>query len=86
MANVKSNEAEKPMELIKYSERSFVAHGLATKTHKDILKESGGGYNRNLTHPQTGEPLSGWVFPMKKKTSLINDLIMNDIEYLNSIE
>ena len=86
MDNVSSNEVEKPIELIKYSERSFVAHGLATKLHKDMLKEAGGGYNRNLTHPQTGEKFSGWVFPMKKKASLVNDLIMNDIEYVNNIE
>lgn len=86
MDKITSNEAEKPMELIKYSEKSFVVHGLATKLHKDMLKEAGGGYNRNLTNPETGEKFSGWVFPMKKKSSLINDLIMNDIEYLNHIE
>ena len=66
-----------------YSERSFVAFGLATKEHKDLLKERKGGYNRNLTDPNTGERFSGWIFPMKRRGSVISDLIMKDIKYVD---
>jgi hypothetical protein len=72
-----------PIRIIKYSERSIVLTGSETKTHKDLLKELGGGYNRNLTNPETGEKLSGWVFSAKKKQAVISELIMNDIQYVS---
>ena len=75
-----------PIKIIKYSERSIVLTGKETKTHKDVLKELGGGYNRNLTNPETGEKFSGWVFPAKKRQSVISELIMKDIEYVSEEE
>ena len=66
-----------------YSERSFVAFGKATKEHKDLLQERKGGYNRYLTDPITGEKFSGWIFPMKRRGSVISDLIMNNIKYVD---
>jgi hypothetical protein len=75
-----------PIKIIKYSERSFVLTGKETKTYKDILKELGGGYNRSLTDPNTGDKFSGWVFPAKKKQLVISELIMKDIEYVSEEE
>lgn len=75
-----------PVKISKYSERSFVVSGLATKEHKELLMELGGGYNRNLTNTETGEKFSGWVFPLKKKQKVISDFIMNDIDYTNEID
>jgi hypothetical protein len=71
-----------PIRIIKYK-RSIVLTGSETKTHKDFLKELGGGYNRNLTNPETGEKFSGWIFPVKKKQAVISELIMKDIEYIS---
>lgn len=70
-----------PIKIIKYSERSIVLTGKETKTHKELLQGLGGGYNRNLTDKETGEKFSGWVFPAKKKQSIVSELIMKDIEY-----
>jgi hypothetical protein len=63
-----------------------VLTGKETKTHKDLLHQLGGGYNRNLTDKETGEKFSGWVFPAKKRQSVISELIMKDIEYVSEEE
>ena len=73
--------SETVIQVMPYSEKSFVCYGKATKEHKDLLLELGGGYNRHLTHPQTKEKFSGWIFPIKKRASVIDAFIMKDIEY-----
>ena len=69
------------IQVMPYSERSFVCFGDATKEHKEMLMELGGGYNRSLKHPKTGEKLKGWIFPLKKRAKVIDAFLMNDIEY-----
>jgi len=54
------------MELLDYTDKSFVVVG-DTKNIKDRLKELGGRYNPNLTHPETKERLSAWIFSKKQK-------------------
>jgi len=51
------------MEIIDYSENSFVVRG-DTKTYKDNLKELGGKWNANLRDG------AGWVFSNKHKTKV----------------
>ena len=69
------------VQVMPYSERSFVCFGEATKTHKDLLMELGGGYNRNLKHPKTGEKFSGWIFSIKKRPTVIDAFLMKDVDY-----
>lgn len=57
------------MELLDYTEKSFVVVG-DTKNVKDQLKELGGRYNPNLTHPETKEKLAAWVFSKKQKDKI----------------
>lgn len=57
------------MELLDYTEKSFVVIG-DTKNVKDKLKELGGRYNPNLTHPETKEKLSAWIFSKKQKEKI----------------
>jgi hypothetical protein len=79
MSNSTTNDTV--IQVMPYSEKSFVCFGKATKEHKDMLHELGGGYNRYLTHPQTKEKFSGWIFPIKKRATVIDAFIMKDIEY-----
>lgn len=58
------------MELLDYTDKSFVVVGENTKLLKDKLKELGGRYNPNLTHPQTKEKLAAWIFSKKQKEKL----------------
>ena len=57
------------MELLDYTEKSFVVVG-DTKNLKDKLKELGGRYNPNLTHPETKEKLAAWIFSKKQKEKI----------------
>lgn len=57
------------MELLDYTEKSFVVIG-DTKNIKDKLKDLGGRYNPNLTHPETKEKLAAWVFSKKQKEKI----------------
>jgi hypothetical protein len=59
----------KIMEVLDYTEKSFVVIG-DTKNVKDQLKELGGRYNPNLTHPETKEKLAAWVFSKKQKEKI----------------
>jgi hypothetical protein len=54
------------MRLNNYSERSFVIFGEDTENHKELIKSLGGKWNRNLTHPITGERFRGWIFSNRK--------------------
>ena len=58
------------MELIDYSEKSFVAYGEETRNITQKLKELGGRFNPNLTHPQTGMRFAGWIFSKKQKEAV----------------
>jgi hypothetical protein len=64
------------MELLDYTEKSFVLHGEQTRDLTKQLKELGGKFNPNLTHPETGLKFAGWIFSKKQKEkieSLIHD-------------
>jgi hypothetical protein len=58
------------MELLDYTDKSFVVIGENTKLFKDKLKELGGRYNPNLTHPETKEKMAAWIFSKKQKEKL----------------
>jgi hypothetical protein len=53
------------IQILKYSEKSFVVIG-DTKEIKEQLDAFGGKWNRFLKHPETKEPLKGWIFSNKK--------------------
>lgn len=55
------------MEILDYTEKSFVVFGEKTKENIKELKELGGRYNPNLTHPETKEKLVAWIFSKKQK-------------------
>ena len=62
------------MQLINYSERSFVIFGDDTVVYKELIKTLGGKWNRNLTHPITGEKFGGWIFSNRKLTDVSEKL------------
>ena len=53
------------MEILNYTEKSFVLFGEKSKEAKEQLKQLGGRFNPNLTHPETKDKLSAWVFSKK---------------------
>ena len=64
---IENRDGNLKMELLDYTEKSFVVVGESTKNLKDSLKELGGRYNPNLTHPETKEKLAGWIFSKKQR-------------------
>lgn len=62
------------MQLINYSERSFVIFGDDTAIHKELIKTLGGKWNRNLTHPITCEKFGGWIFSNRRLTNVSEKL------------
>ena len=62
------------MQLIDYSERSFVIFGDDTVVYKELIKTLGGKWNRNLTHPITGEKFGGWIFSNRRLTDVSEKL------------
>lgn len=50
------------LEIINYSDKSFVVTGNGTKTHKETLKFLGGKWNSSLK-----DGLSGWIFSNSHK-------------------
>lgn len=58
------------MEVVDYSEKSFVVFGEETRNKTAELKEFGGRYNPNLTHPETKQKCAGWIFSKKKKDTV----------------
>lgn len=52
---------EAPLYAEKYSDRSFVVRGTATKDHKDSLKKLGGKWNSSLRGG------GGWIFANSKR-------------------
>lgn len=55
------------MELLDYTDKSFVVLGEETRNHVNGLKQFGGRYNPNLTHPETKNKMAGWIFSKKQK-------------------
>ena len=51
----------KDIEIVKYSDYSYVLFGLGTKDIKDQLLEIGCKYNKFLTDPSTGKKRPGWI-------------------------
>ena len=75
--------AETDLTLIPYSERSFVVFGEDTRAYKSKLQELGGRYNPNLTDPESGQKLKGWIFSKKqqdKVEQLIEDIKNGAVE------
>lgn len=50
------------LNIIKYSDKSFVLYGPGTKEHKDTIKELGGSF-RKTVGPNSS---AGWLFPQSK--------------------
>ena len=57
------------IQLIDYSERSFMIYG-DTRPIKDQLKNLGGKFNGFLTHPTTGQKVKGWIFSKNSKDNI----------------
>ena len=68
------------MEILNYTEKSFVLFGEKTKEAKEQLKQLGGRFNPNLTHPETKEKLSAWVFSKKALESVQNFIKNGQVE------
>ncbi|SNW62275.1 Hypothetical protein ORPV_371 [Orpheovirus IHUMI-LCC2] len=54
------------MEIIPYTEKSFILVGSDTKNYIEKLKEMGGTYGRYWKNRVTGENFSGWMFNINK--------------------
>ena len=73
------------MQLINYSDKSFVIFGDDTRNHKDLIKSLGGSWNSGLTNPITGERFGGWIFS-NKKLNVVYDILGNYIDETEEIE
>ena len=62
------------LNVVNYSDKTFVIFGDATKIHKESLKALGGKFNGRLkVNPQTGFPGgAGWIFLYKFKDDVMN--------------
>ena len=65
------------MEIVDYSERSFVLLG-DTKAHKDIIKEMGGKWNPSLSCG------SGWIFSKKNQDNV--EKWMSELDHPRNIQ
>jgi hypothetical protein len=77
---------ENDVELINYSEKSFVLRGKKTKEWSNRLREEGGKFNCMLTDPLTMKKFCGWLFKKSDKEKIDKILyeMMNDsIEIVN---
>ena len=68
--------ADDSIKLVNYSDKSIALFG-NTKKLKEILKILGGRYNKNLKYPENGNKANGWIFPIKKKELILNELSLN---------
>lgn len=66
------------MQLINYSDRSFVLFGEDTRNHKDLIKSLGGKWNGSLTNPITNERFGGWIFS-NKNLNVVYEILGNYI-------
>ncbi|OJJ16728.1 hypothetical protein BKI52_33005 [marine bacterium AO1-C] len=67
----KEDQTENDIQLINYSEKSIALMG-NTRPYAEQLgrKGLGGKFNKRLTHPETGEKFTGWVFQIAKKEAV----------------
>lgn len=75
--------AETDLTLIPYSDRSFVVYGEDTKLYKSRFQDLIGRYNPNLTNPESGEKLKGWIFGNKQRekvNQLLEDIRAGTVE------
>ena len=68
--------ADDSIKLVNYSDKSIALFG-NTKKLKEKLKILGGRYNKNLKYPENGNKANGWIFPIKKKELILNELSLN---------
>jgi len=68
--------ADDSIKLVNYSDKSIALFG-NTKKIKEKLKILGGKYNKNLKYPENGNKATGWIFPIKKKELILNELSIN---------
>lgn len=83
------------LNIVNYSDKSFVVTGDDTRKYKDHLKNLGGKWNSRLTNKANGEKFSGWVFYsslrekvenwIKNPTSVIPES-KNDNQRINELE
>lgn len=66
---MEAQQESEQLSVVDYTEKSFVVCGELTRTYKDDLKNLGGRFNKNLKYE--GNPLVGWVFPMKNKEKVM---------------
>lgn len=66
------HELPSGIEVLDYSERSFVIYG-NTKPIKEKLKTLGGKFNRYLK-ATNGFMFAGWIFPLTKKKEVLEEL------------
>jgi hypothetical protein len=71
MKKPKLTKAEKPIEIVSYSEKAIVIWG-DTKPFKDQLKEIGAKFNPYLR--REGVKTSGWIMSKKKYESISGEL------------
>lgn len=62
------------MEIVDYSDKSFAVIG-DTKEFKDVLKEAGGRFNKNLTIDE--KTVAGWIFSNSKREDV--EKILDDV-------
>jgi hypothetical protein len=71
------------MQLINYSDRSFVLFGDDTRNHKDLIKSLGGKWNGGLINPITDERFGGWIFSNKNLNAvyeILGNYIIDETE------
>lgn len=71
--NTEPAAAAERVECVDYSEKSFMLYG-NTYPLKEKIKSLGGRFNGFLRHPQTGDIVKGWIFPLHSKTQIITAL------------
>jgi hypothetical protein len=72
------------MEIIDYTDKSIVVSGDQTRDVIKELKELGGRFNPNLTHPEKGIKFAGWIFSKKQK-ELVQTMIDQKNQSIESI-
>ena len=90
---------DKVLNIKQYTDNSFLVWGKdATMKHKVFLADQGGKYGKffkKATMKERGlkpeilddrssdENFKAWMFPLKKRSTLLSELVMGDIEFIN---
>jgi hypothetical protein len=77
-----NSSSSSQLQVVDYSDKSFVVYGELTRKYKDILKPMGGRFNKNLTID--GKLASGWVFGLKNKEKIMNFVMSVNQGTMNS--